>query len=242
MNNNLEKTKRNLTIIFTVIVFLVIFLLEVIFFSTKYYRETNKAKNNFVNITTSIEKKFTSLKQFIAITNVWKKIFEKRSKLNWNTDKIPKRNNLWYIVINKNNKKVIFFDFNSSIDDLHKLEELVFDDDFYWILQYWWFLINKISITEDHIEYDIIFLNKLKYNFDDYINDLISFILATLLFSTLLYYIWYKFVNETFKPVEENFKDMKNFIHNAGHELKTPISVIHSNIQLIDDVKIYDKK
>jgi signal transduction histidine kinase len=36
--------------------------------------------------------------------------------------------------------------------------------------------------------------------------------------------------------------DMKNFIHNAGHELKTPISVIDSNLQLIDDLKTYDKE
>lgn len=35
---------------------------------------------------------------------------------------------------------------------------------------------------------------------------------------------------------------MKNFVHNAGHELKTPISVIDSNLQLIDDIKSYDKE
>jgi his kinase A (phosphoacceptor) domain len=34
--------------------------------------------------------------------------------------------------------------------------------------------------------------------------------------------------------------DMKNFIHNAGHELKTPIAVIDSNIQLLLDMKTYD--
>ena len=34
---------------------------------------------------------------------------------------------------------------------------------------------------------------------------------------------------------------MNNFIHNAGHELKTPISVIDSNIQFIKDVKKYDE-
>jgi his kinase A (phosphoacceptor) domain len=34
--------------------------------------------------------------------------------------------------------------------------------------------------------------------------------------------------------------DMKNFIHNAGHELKTPIAVIDSNIQLLRDMKTYD--
>jgi signal transduction histidine kinase len=34
---------------------------------------------------------------------------------------------------------------------------------------------------------------------------------------------------------------MNNFIHNAGHELKTPISVIDSNIQFIKDIKKYDE-
>jgi his kinase A (phosphoacceptor) domain len=34
--------------------------------------------------------------------------------------------------------------------------------------------------------------------------------------------------------------NMKNFIHNAGHELKTPIAVIDSNIQLLRDMKTYD--
>jgi his kinase A (phosphoacceptor) domain len=33
---------------------------------------------------------------------------------------------------------------------------------------------------------------------------------------------------------------MKSFIHNAGHELKTPIAVIDSNIQLLRDMKTYD--
>jgi len=34
---------------------------------------------------------------------------------------------------------------------------------------------------------------------------------------------------------------MSDFIHNAGHELKTPLSVIDSNIQLIKDMKTYDE-
>ncbi|MDR0772087.1 MAG: hypothetical protein LBF15_03425 [Candidatus Peribacteria bacterium] len=42
-------------------------------------------------------------------------------------------------------------------------------------------------------------------------------------------------------PVEKNFNDMNDFIHNAGHELKTPLSVIDSNIQLLKESKIYDE-
>jgi len=36
--------------------------------------------------------------------------------------------------------------------------------------------------------------------------------------------------------------DMRNFIQNAGHELKTPISVIDSNLQMLIDMKKYDSE
>jgi len=51
-----------------------------------------------------------------------------------------------------------------------------------------------------------------------------------------------KFITDIFIPVEENLNDMKNFIHNAGHELKTPISAISSNLQLLKVTKKYDKE
>ncbi|MGB2110491.1 MAG: histidine kinase dimerization/phospho-acceptor domain-containing protein [Patescibacteria group bacterium] len=42
------------------------------------------------------------------------------------------------------------------------------------------------------------------------------------------------------RPVEENIAEMDNFVHNAGHELKTPISVVSSNLQLMKQLKQSD--
>jgi two-component system sensor histidine kinase ArlS len=35
-------------------------------------------------------------------------------------------------------------------------------------------------------------------------------------------------------------KDMKQFIHNAGHELKTPLAVVHGNLQMLKTLKKKD--
>jgi signal transduction histidine kinase len=39
-------------------------------------------------------------------------------------------------------------------------------------------------------------------------------------------------VSYTLSPVDENIKDMEQFIYNAGHELRTPLAVVKSSLQL----------
>lgn len=56
--------------------------------------------------------------------------------------------------------------------------------------------------------------------------DFIGLLLLSLLFSFLFYFIGYRFVGRVLRPVEENLSDMQDFIHNAGHELKTPLAVM----------------
>lgn len=44
------------------------------------------------------------------------------------------------------------------------------------------------------------------------------------------------FVRETLRPVAENMDTMSHFVHDAGHELKTPLAIISGNLQLLRDI------
>ena len=91
-------------------------------------------------------------------------------------------------------------------------------------------------------ENTIVFYQNLLYSWEDSLEDIILlFILASIL-SGLVYFIWYRFVGKALSPVRENIKDMSDFIHNAGHELKTPLAVLRWNMQVMQAEKNFDTK
>ena len=55
MNSNIQKTKKDLAVIFSVIVFLVVFILWTIFFSAKYFREISLAQRDFTMLVSAVE-------------------------------------------------------------------------------------------------------------------------------------------------------------------------------------------
>ena len=79
----------------------------------------------------------------------------------------------------------------------------------------------------------LLVFSKIRYDGDDFLRD-IGILLAMIgIFSALFYFLWYRFVQRALKPVEENLQDMSDFIHNAGHELKTPLAVMRWNLQIM---------
>ena len=99
-----------------------------------------------------------------------------------------------------------------------------------------------VSIIEYRSDNKLILFKKIRYDFWDYLEDISYFTLIIFLFSVLFYYLWFRFVSRNLEPVEQSFADMHDFIHNAWHELKTPISVIDSNLQLIKETKKFDNE
>lgn len=238
---NLKNTKIKLTVIFTILVFVLAFILEWIFFSSKYYGYISKEEEIFNRIASTIEKSSTSLNDYISNYNVWKRLFKMEQRNFLTLYKDNREDFINIIIINKSKNKVSFSNVIDNIS-VELVKKILNNNKYKNTEQKEWYLIKKISIIENSNNYDVIFIRHLKYSFIDYLEDLFNFILITILFSILIFYIWYKFVSNLLIPVENNLKDMHNFIHNAWHELKTPLSIIHSNLQLINHTKKYDKE
>ena len=87
----------------------------------------------------------------------------------------------------------------------------------------------------------IMLFKPFRYPLFELLEDIGIFLLFMILFSLPLYLIIKIFIEKTLKPVEENLKDMEDFVHNAGHELKTPLAVIYGDMQLMKLKKEYSE-
>ena len=241
-------TKRKLSIIFTIMVFIVVFLLWITFFFVKYFKQLDLEENEFSTIVRQVETWKLSVDKIINFWNdIGRDLVNKNFKKNdfdFPTPPIIDEDDLkpkWFInyVLVDNKNTVISSNIKDDISD-KLIESINKNDSFYQITQSSGFLIKKFDLADN--KWTFIILKWLRYSLRELLEDSIAFLFISLLFSIILYFIAKKFVDKTFVPVEENMKDMKNFIHNAWHELKTPISVIDSNIQIIDDLKVYDKE
>ena len=238
-NLNLEKTKQKLTIIFTLLVFALAILLEWVFFSIKYFNSKNNDIKVFNTFIWKIYKSDNWLEKIISTlekrNNYWEWMFHwALNQRMWEWAKLN------ILIVDRSKNKLVFskivndLDINVIKNSLTKWEyETLYDNSKY--------IVEKFEIIDFWKRYDLLFIKELKYSFFDYLIDLFWFIFVTFLFSALFYYIWNKFVWKNLEPVKNTLDDMQSFIHNAWHELKTPISIIHSNLQLIKATKTFDK-
>ncbi len=233
MEANFKTTKKKLTIIFSIIIFLIAFCLELAFFSIKYFNEKRRFEVHFDTLTNEILEKILLSDKFIEDFNeqLPKSIIDNIKQSDISSHQMKFIN----FVILDENKKIVFYNFieKFSLDIFNNINNQT-------TYRKSDFLVKKVFLKNSTIWKQIVFFKSETYSFSQYINDLLWFFSITWMFSIIFYYIWYLFVSISLRPVWENLKDMKEFVHNAGHELKTPISVIHSNLQLIKATKKYD--
>lgn len=90
-------------------------------------------------------------------------------------------------------------------------------------------------------DFDIFIINRLWYSRNEVLSKVVIFILLLAIISVFLYILSIKISGRILRPVEKNLIDMNDFIDNAGHELKTPLAVINSDLQLIKELQNYDE-
>jgi hypothetical protein len=105
-------------------------------------------------------------------------------------------------VTTSNIKENISDTFFTYLLHIKKDSELVYKDGF---------LIKKIVFQDS----EFVLFKKIRYTFSDFSSDIFRFILINILFSSILYFIGYKFVGRALSPVEENLRDMRDFVHHA---------------------------
>jgi len=101
---------------------------------------------------------------------------------------------------------------------------------------------NTFITTRKLLDNKIIFYQNIRYDLGDVMSDFILLFILVTLISWGIYFAWYRFVGSALRPVAENIKDMSDFTHNAGHELKTPLAVVRWNLQIIGSEKKLDMK
>lgn len=100
-------------------------------------------------------------------------------------------------------------------------------------------LLKKKQLIEGR-EYSVIFFKKSGYPMDDILRDIMRFLVIDILLLLPFYFIGRYYVGRTLEPVAENIDTMSHFIHDAGHELKTPLAIVSGNLQILRDSKKID--
>lgn len=225
----LKKQKRKLSVIFTLILFAVVTGLQIIFLIGRYLDYANREIQNLENEIFPRHQIQQNMMGTVPPMPMFGKEWRWR-RLKWGN----------IISYNPQNKIII----SSSLWDeeftRELLQELLEKEETKWTITY---NKNKFLFIKDTTNSGIqsFFLVPIHMQISDVVRDSILFIVFFWFLSILFYRIIYWFVGKLFIPIEENIQDMEQFVFNAGHELKTPLSVIKSHLQLSLAKKQYQK-
>lgn len=154
-------------------------------------------------------------------------------------DKFPPPHTLAIIVEINNSNQIINIKKHSQINiDLDKIKNSAYD-----LLKN--YESNKtISITKIDNTYYSYLINKSKFgakmvlidrtNVQTLLTELLkTFILIVFLSLVILFLISIYLTNKSIKPIKEAFEKQKQFITDASHELKTPLTIIKTNTSVL---------
>lgn len=107
-----------------------------------------------------------------------------------------------------------------SLGEIHIYEEL---------------FIRKVAQT--HSGEILLFIAPTNYSSDGVLRDIFRFLLMDIIILIPFFFVARTYVRGTLEPVRENMDTMTHFVHDAGHELKTPLAIISGNLQYLRDTQ-----
>lgn len=231
-NNKLNRTHRRLTFMFTWVTFCIIFIIGTSFLFARYFNETRIQKREIQTQASIVIEWFQNKENFLQNYTKRRNIdvptkFELRNEIG----KERSRSGISFFVLDSEDNLVF-----QEILQQPKFKKLDFDIENIYV-------DNNTFITTKRLpDRTLIFYQNIRYDLGDVVSDFLLMFLLVCLISGGIYLVWFRFVGSALKPVEENIKDMSDFTHNAGHELKTPLAVVRWNLQIMQAEKKIDTK
>lgn len=214
----LEKHKKKLSIYFALFILFSLWITQGIFLISTYF--TNSIK---------LERKLEW--KLIWVINILNNKEEYSKKINENDITLEQvvRKSLEEVTILENWNIVLW---NINNDLLNNTKNFLNYN------QYKYFFKSEFINNKN---YTIIIKSFDDYSYNRLINEYIFFIIFSLPFLFIFYFIWYIFVWKNLKPIKETILSLETFSANINHEMKTPLSEIISTLSLSKKTKKYEE-
>lgn len=87
------------------------------------------------------------------------------------------------------------------------------------------------QVFNNNGEYRVVFID-ITNNFNFLKSLLVSFLVAAFIALCIIFFISWKFAKKAIEPVQSAHQKQKEFISNASHELKTPLTIMYANMEV----------
>ena len=230
--NELKRVRKRLSLLLMIIIILIVWTIGGVFFFGRFHLIHYRIEQEMTVQINRLDKWFPKLQNRrwrMQNSMHWiNKSFDRPKKHGW----MVMISNTWEIM-----RSNVPFQYPEEIINNLKnaeIQNVNYDSDSYLLYSSPYKQNNWVMAT-------VIYIYRLPFNYEDILYELLLFLFISILPSILIYYISYAYIWKLFIPIQNNINSLEDFTSNASHELKTPLAVMLSNLELALVTKKYPK-